>query len=267
MKFWKYEAAGNDFVLLNKKPLKAKIAVEVVRLCHRHLGVGADGLIYCWQEKRRWNWRFFNADGSETLLCGNATRAVAAWLKAFKKPKKMEWLGGLGIFSAKRNSEKNWAVQWPLAEVSSRPILESLMDSLLNLNERGLAGAYLFEVGVPHLVLIAFDEWNMEDRQVFGPEFRSHPALGKAGANVTWLSLRGYSAVTFERGVEAETLACGSGAVAAFLALNQYRKDKLESLLREKTFAFPGGKLKVTVEREKFWLAGPTRLVFEGNLK
>lgn len=264
MKFWKFEAAGNDFVLLEKKP-GPKLNVEVKNLCQKHTGIGSDGLIYCWLQGAKWRWRFFNADGSETKLCGNATRAVAEFL-SLKKVKKLEWLGSLGLFRARKNKARRWEVTWPQAEPEERKLPEPVMESILQLNERGLAAAYWFHVGVPHVVLLSFEEWNMEDRQVFGPELRRHSLLGAEGANVTWLNLKNLHCVTFERGVEAETLACGSGAIAAFLALRTYQASRSEKLSSSVQLRFPGGDLGVQFVQNEIWLAGPCQLVFEGRL-
>ncbi len=269
MKFWKLEAAGNDFVLLNQKPSdKAdEIFFEVSSLCATHRGIGADGLVYCWQNGSDWNWRFFNSDGSETSLCGNAARALGLWLfqNHFSNSSEWNWSGKLGKFTARKNKRDEIEVTWPLSELKQQKISEDLMRVLVNFNERGLAGVFHFEVGVPHLVLLNFDQWNMEDRQIYGAMLRSHPSLGPEGANVTWMNLKTLEVVTFERGVEAETLACGSGALASFLALNAHKQENGGEVLASAQLRFPGGDLGVLNDGGKLWLSGASRIVFEGE--
>lgn len=119
-------------------------------------------------------------------------------------------------------------------------------------------------------MLLNHEYWAPELRLANGPRLRSHSSLGKEGANVTWISLKNLSACTFERGVEAETQACGSGALAAFLALERYHqeKDPQNTPPPHLDFTFPGGVLGVErdpVHKETLWLIGKTRLVFEGT--
>ena len=140
------------------------------------------------------------------------------------------------------------------------------MEFLLGFNDRGFAGAYLFDVGVPHLVLINFEVWNEQDRAANGSMLRAHESLGSEGANVTWLSRKTFETVTFERGVEKETLACGSGAMAAFLAMEVMEKEQGDTPAKKYSLRFPGGTLTVFREASKLWLSGPVRVVFKGEL-
>jgi diaminopimelate epimerase len=268
--FYKYNAAGNDFVLLESEPpkMRAKLSEEVANLCARHSGVGGDGIIYLWKEKsNKYFWRFFNQDASETSLCGNAARCVGLHLsKKYPKKKEWTWEGALGKFRGRKKGT-HIEVSWPLAFSSIDVASDRIMEDLVGFNDRGLAAAYHVQVGVPHLVLINFEVWNPPDRFANNPYLRRHPSLDPEGANITWLSLKTLEAVTFERGVENETLACGSGALSAFLAYQFYcaeQKAKVPKLLK---LNFPGGELQVSHQaRSEFWLGGPTRLVFEGDV-
>jgi diaminopimelate epimerase len=278
--FWKVEAAGNDFVFLseNPAPLKASVGELVRRICSRRLGVGADGVVFAWKEgrgpKASWHWRFFNPDGSEAEICGNAARGMAVWLVRTSrvKTRQLRWDSPIGEIRAVIEGKSSARVQWPLSQAGLLEIPEDLLEELtMGFNDRGLGGAYRISVGNPHLVLLNHDVWNEQDRLASGRKLRSHPSLGPAGANVTWVNLNsstpqsGVSAVTFERGVEAETLACGSGAVAAFLAIESFDRENRREPSAEKTLAFPGGNLQVQRRKDGLWLSGPARIVFEGK--
>lgn len=272
--FWKLEAAGNDFVLYFREAprTKAQLKRDVIEACKRHFGPGADGAIFVYQKQKKWNWSFYNSDGSETDLCGNAARAVALWIHSVgskltktRVGREVVWYGRLGEFRARAGRKRDfWEVTWPLKHTEELPVPEALADRAWALNENGLAGLYLFDVGVPHVVLLGFEDWNEDDRVAASMVFRSHPSLGAAGANVTWVQLHDGRTVTFERGVEKETLACGSGALAAFLGLRSYAEKKGESLLKAELH-FPGGTLYLRDEKNVFWLGGPARIVFRGE--
>jgi len=94
---------------------------------------------------------------------------------------------------------------------------------------------------------------------------RKHEVLGSEGANITWLSLADHKTVTFERGVEAETRACGSGAVAAYMAYKKLMSNNGASM-EARDFYFPGGKLQVKEEGAQYWLRGKTHIVYKGSL-
>jgi len=281
--FWKLQATGNDFVFLfeQKKFLaeSEKRNEFIEKACNRHFGVGADGVLFLDVEPARkvFEWRYFNRDGSETDLCGNAARAIAAWcfevlpavapaeashLQSSAKKNEISWWGGLGQFRARRRlGRSGYEVTWPLAQHRPLELPPALMEKVVELNERALTGAYLWDVGVPHLVLLGLEEWPEDQRLIFAPALRAHPSLGNAGANVTWVELKTNKTVTFERGLERETLACGSGALAAFLSLEDRAKHPLEA----ETLRFPGGDLVVARKGEELWLGGEARVVFKGD--
>ncbi len=276
--FWKLQAAGNDFILYFQTLPKSNKALKksIVEACALHTGIGADGVIYVQHQKGEWSWLFFNADGSETSLCGNAARALALWISKVgrgmllgrvKNSGLIEWKSALGLFQARpKAAGSNFEVTWTLKKSALIPIGDDLRDLLWQLNERGLAGTYLYDVGVPHLVLLGHESWNETDRMTCNAVFRSHPSLGLEGANVTWVELPTLKTVTFERGVERETLACGSGALAAFLALKAYRADQKQNLSKV-SLKFPGGNLEVRQDRQgQIWLGGPSSIVFKGSV-
>lgn len=267
--FYKYNCAGNDFVLIPQRAPAKKPQESAKKLCALHTGIGADGIIYVWKTRpKTWQWRFFNSDGSETSLCGNATRAVADFLFSqtdFKKSKEVTWKGSLGTFCARRATKSYIDVTWP---VTNRQVIdppEQLLEELTGFNDRGLCDIAWVNVGVPHLVLVNHETWSPQDRMANNPTLRSHPALGREGANVTWYSKKDKTAVTFERGVERETLACGSGALALYLTLTKNLANS-QSKWPIITLNFPGAPLKVRLHKDELWLSGPVKLVFKGIL-
>lgn len=279
MKFWKVEAAGNDFVFVAENPTarRSRLANFVRELCSRRFGVGADGAVFAWKEHSGWCWRFFNPDGSEAEICGNAARGMALWLHRTGRvrTKTLRWSSPIGEIRGVIESKSSTRVQWPIPEAGARPLPEELLEELtMGFNDRGFAGALWISVGNPHLVLLNHDAWNEQDRRANSGKLRSHPTLGPSGANVTWLNLNPkaiglpkdtISAVTFERGVEAETLACGSGGVAAFLAFEIYERENKRVPPTSQRIAFPGGVLKIERRKDGLWLSGPAKIVFEGK--
>ena len=269
-RFFKYQAAGNDFALFESvaRPTPAQVRV----LCARHFGIGADGIIVMHPESGarsavRWSWSYFNNDGSLAEICGNACRCVTHWLSVHKKAK------GLIRFRAKpgivqgRALRGAFEVTWPTGPLRTQAIPEDLYEELIMaFNDRGLAGAFWVNVGNPHLVLLNHGKWNEQDRAASSPKLRSHPALGIEGANISWLNLEDLRVVTFERGVEAETLACGSGALACFIALREHARSQQKSVPRTVNLGFPGGRLGVTLKGDELWLKGEAHLVYRGEI-
>jgi diaminopimelate epimerase len=268
MKFWKLQAAGNDFVFVHRPPPAEVRPERIAALCERRTGIGADGIVFVWEEGGQWQWRYYNSDGSEADLCGNAARATAFWLKKEVDPSRTEWewQGRLGRFFARFDepqgslrSDGKALVCWPDFSAQLRTIPESLAQDLKGL---GADHAHWIQVGVPHLVLSSASEKDPALRASWSPKLRRHAALGPEGANVTWVNLATGSAVTFERGVEGETQACGSGALAAFTALEQIRGPQ-----KEAHFRFPGGELRIVRDARGLWLGGPVQLPFEGDVQ
>lgn len=264
--FIKYNCGGNDFVLFAQPCPKNKLVEFIKKVCLPKFGIGADGAIFVWKKGPDWHWRFFNADGSETKLCGNATRAVGHFLasqKEFQKKAEIVWKGRLGLFRGRRLKKDSLEVCWPLPHLSTTNIPDTLLEQLSGLNDRGLAGISCLNVGVPQLVLINHENWAPQDRFANNPTLRAHPSLGAEGTNVTWYSRKSNEAVTFERGVERETMACGSGAIALYLTLT--RDLSLHKKSHSLKFKFPGGLLGVRNFEDCLWLSGPVHKVFEGE--
>lgn len=213
--FYKMQGSGNDFILIDNRKgiLKGRPFPELaVTVCNRHYSVGADGLIVIVPSKSAdFKWRFFNADGSEAEMCGNGSRCAARFAhlrKIAKKDMAFETLAGVIHAQVKRDTVK---VQLTGASGLRMNIAVPL--------EGGLRMGHFINTGVPHLVYLSKDIEN-EDVERTGRATRYHELFRPAGTNVNYIQIQGPHRLrirTYERGVENETLACGTGAVAAAL--------------------------------------------------
>jgi diaminopimelate epimerase len=213
LEFHKFSGAGNDFILGDNRQGIWNVAPlpRLARgLCRRGLSVGADGLILLeTSSKAHLRLRFFNPDGSESPFCGNGARCAARY--AFLKVaagRSMSLETGAGVVSARVLPDGRVEVEVPLPREEPRPVTVSLL--------RGTVPALRVLAGVPHLVVFVKDLSAVPVASL-GAALRSAPEAGPGGANVDFVSVEGgppYRVRTFERGVEGETLACGTGAVA-----------------------------------------------------
>ncbi len=215
MEFSKYTGAGNDFVITEAR-WPDEVGAPIARhVCARSTGVGVDGLALVWAIQRgRMGVRFFNPDGSAYGTCGNGTRCAAHFAVA------RGLVDDSPFLIETSDSVITAAVDGDWVDLEYRMPVE-VVRSIRVEGPFGPAEGWLVSIGVPHLIvpLDSQPEGSIEDvcRQI-----RHNPALGPGGANVSLVSLedrtRG-SIRTFERGVEGEVLACGSGAMAAVFAL------------------------------------------------
>lgn len=265
--FYKMTGSGNDFILLDGRHTRPEDwPAEAVRgICDRRLGVGADGLVILTPEgdgKVRMD--FWNCDGSRADMCGNAalcSTRLAAFL-GMAPPESMQLVTRAGTFPVRLEPEgERAALNLPDFRIPSRPPgVEP---------GPGFGSPTLATVGVPHLVLLT-DDLERPDLMDRGRSLRSDPALGPAGANVNFLgtdSAGRWCIRTYERGVEAETLACGTGTVAAAVALAAAGKATLPMQIVTRS----GRTLGITATLSgdvatDVWLAGEGRLVFTGVL-
>jgi len=212
MKIAKYSANGNDFVIFhaNEKKERTKLAQE---LCHRQDGIGADGLIVVGpHETYDFEWEFYNSDGSHADMCGNGSRACAHYAYVHElAPKEMAFLTGAGLIHAKvEDGDAKSAMV--LSELTPPEIL----DTAIEYNGKSW---WLLNTGVPHLVCIkeSVDAFDIQEAR----ELRY-----KYNANVNICALEGENLKvrTYERGVENETLACGTGMAACFYRALEEKK-------------------------------------------
>lgn len=249
-KFSKWQGAGNDFVFTESPKVFKKSDIQ--KICDRHFGIGSDGMVFIHKEKSGYEGQFFNPDGSKAGFCGNAARCFAGLI--FSKTVKFEIQFKLNQISvtAKRKSKDKIEVQWTIPEMSCETL------SLVS------GGVLKFvQVSVPHVVLEEVESLTNASL-LKAKQFRSEKRWGSEGTNVTYfrrIDAHKFEAVTYERGVEDFTLACGTGAVA--VSLSEGKENRATEII------MPGGILTVFVDRnEKFVsLSGDAKMVFEGTYR
>ena len=269
--FEKLDGAGNDFVLL-RAPAPIPDAEMIRRLLHRHHGIGGDGLLYLRTGDRLHAddaeldaaADYWNSDGGRAEYCGNGARCVAAVLLVDRADDyTVRFRLSDVLVRARRDGdarEGRYAVAHPIPRRHDCPSEIIGLASTLGL----LEPPTLFDSGVPHLVLVTEDPRSF-DLERWAPIFRSHPSLGAAGANVDIVSAKPtegrFFVRTFERGVEGETLACGSGLLAVGTHLRARDGDPSVTLQ-----SASGAVFRVWEEDSDAYLAGPARRVFHGEV-
>jgi diaminopimelate epimerase len=214
MQLAKYSANGNDFVLFIKKD-RSDLARE---LCDRQSGVGADGLIVLIpHDTYDFEWQFYNSDGSEADMCGNGSRACAHYAVMNElADSKMAFLTGAGVINAEVN----------VAMVQSDLTPPEIIEKSLHVNGKTW---WIIDTGVPHLVTFDADieNFDIEEARTLRYEHNANVNIAKVNSDGS-LHVR-----TYERGVEDETLACGTGMAACFYRANQ------EGLIGDKAEVYP----------------------------
>lgn len=254
--FSKYQATGNDFVLIDNRNGVAKLGVDDVRkICDRRFGVGADGLMLIEKHPTLdFNLVYYNSDGTQSL-CGNGTRAA------------MKFASSLGVVNGHASFQ---AFDGPhSADILSNGIVKVRMNDVTVVKKMG--EDYFINTGSPHFIREVTD---VKSFAVFdeGRKIRYSDDFKPGGTNANFVQLLGDNTIfvrTYERGVEDETLSCGTGVTAT--ALSVYFK-KYRSPVSVKT---PGGELSVefavrdsghSVTFHDIFLIGPAKMVFEGDL-
>lgn len=268
--FYKMTGSGNDFIMLDGRTTTEREwpAERIRAACDRRMGVGADGLVILTPEgPGRVRMDFWNCDGSRADMCGNAalcSTRLAARL-GMAEAAGMQLVTRAGTFPT-----RSLPGEGELAELNLPDFELPRQPAGLRL-EPGEGGGGLSTVGVPHLVLEVAD-LERPDLMARGRTLRFDPAIGPAGANVNFVALAGsvshpgWCIRTYERGVEGETLACGTGAVAAAVALAESGRAQLPLDLRTRS----GRPLRITAtlsdgRAREVWLRGEGRLVFRGE--
>jgi len=265
LEFTKMNGAGNDFVLIDNRAQTLRLTPEqIVRLCDRHRGVGADGaiiLVPSKSGKTDWAWDFYNNDGSVGEMCGNGARCFARFVqKKTGSNRDFTFETGAGVITAHFEGE--------------RVTVNLTTPQGLRLNEQvplstGQQTVHSLNTGVPHAVLFVPDADKAMIQQV-GPEVRRHSHFAPRGTNVNFVQLLEPGRIrvrTYERGVEDETYSCGTGVTAS--ALVCYHNDNGFNRVEVQT---KGGELSVEYDKigdsyKNVWLNGPAVKVFEGSLE
>ncbi|MBU6340617.1 MAG: diaminopimelate epimerase [Bacteroidetes bacterium] len=264
MNFWKYQGAGNDFIMLDQRNdtwIKREDTNKIAHLCHRRFGIGADGLILL-QNHPDYDFEmvYFNADGNESTMCGNGGRCIVAFAHH------------LGIMNHRCHFlaiDGPHQALWRPASETQASWIELQMAPVSAVEQQD--DAYVLNTGSPHFVRF-LDDISTIDLVAAGRQVRYSPNFAHAGINVNLVmqNADGLSIRTYERGVEDETYACGTGITAAALANSL--KQNYTAGAYETTVQAVGGKLSVRFYKnpdetfKDIWLCGPAVRVFSGNL-
>jgi diaminopimelate epimerase len=216
--FVKMSGTGNDFIVIDNRAGLVKpeeMPLFAAGVCHRQNSVGADGLILIEEDPELdFAWRFFNADGTEPAMCGNGSRCAArfAFLEGIAR-EKMVFRTGAGAIAAE--------VKGARVRVALTPAHGLMARFSLPIDGREWDAGFI-DTGVPHAVILvpAGPELDRLAVDELGRKVRFHPRFGAAGANANFAAVADRHTLhlrTYERGVEGETLACGTGAVASAL--------------------------------------------------
>lgn len=213
LNFVKYQGLGNDFILIDQRSnasFFSKLLIQ--RLCHRQKGIGADGLILLSDSKiADYRMCIFNADGSEPTMCGNGLRCLFSFVQSLGETRpSLQIETKAGIFFCQKKDDAV-AVNLGVPKVLYWPI---------DLSEGKL---FVLNTGVPHAVLFVdpIEKIAVED---VGRKIRFHPQFAPDGVNVNFVSMTSFDSLkvrTYERGVEKETLSCGTGSAAAAYVASQ----------------------------------------------
>ena len=261
--FYKLSGAGNDFLALVEP--EAEPSPDSIRAwCARGLSIGADGLFTLAREADGVaRMIHYNADGGRAELCVNGTRCAArlafhlGWAE-----EEITVRTDSGDIAAAGTGSSSVRLELPPPTETAKPATLELGDASVD--------CWRVRVGVPHLVIDWTEDLEAAPVAQLGPALRAHPTLGDAGANVHWVNFEGrhrFAIRSFERGVEAETLACGSGVLAATLVGTA--TDRVEPPLEAATrggFAFEVQGATANGRWSSWSLAGDARLIARGEL-
>lgn len=217
LNFTKMNGAGNDFVVIDNRDLSISLSGEQIeRLCDRHRGIGADGLLAVEPAEGAadFKYRYYNADGGEAEMCGNGARCYGRFVKRLtnRSSNSLSFETMVGDLVAHFDGD--------LVEIAMSDPFDLELD--LNLGMEGVGRVDVINTGVPHVVVFVEDVENTDVIRL-GRAIRQHNHFAPAGTNVNFAQINSgqHLAIrTYERGVEDETLACGTGMVACALIHN-----------------------------------------------
>lgn len=254
--FYKYQGTGNDFIIIDNRQLffdknNTKLIHE---LCDRRFGIGADGLILLENDRSSdFSMVYYNADGNESTMCGNGGRCIVAFAKL------------LGIIKNKTSFN---AIDGKHHAVINQELVRLQMQDVNNVDV--FESHIYLNTGSPHHVQIVSNLKTLDVKKE-GAIIRYGEPYNKEGANVNFVSKiseEEFSVRTYERGVEDETLSCGTGVTAVALAMHKIGESKRHSI----ELNTEGGRLEVSFKLidnmgySDIWLTGPAKMVFKGSL-
>lgn len=253
LKFEKYQGAGNDFIIIDNTDKSIALSPKLIQnLCDRHFGVGADGIIELGSSiDNDFSMLFYNSDGYRANMCGNGGRCIAKYAYDHKiAGKSMSFVAEDGLHKAE--------------------IIDNETVKLKMINASGIKkfddGIWI-NTGVPHFVRIV-DDVDSVDIDIEGRKLADDNRFAPERTNVNFAECKNgkFRIRTYERGVEGETLACGTGTVATALCINMEKSIPSPITLNTKASL-----LKVYFEQcnggyQNIWLEGPAQKVFDGEI-
>ena len=265
LRFTKMNGAGNDFVLIDNRAGEVHLdRSQIARLCDRHRGIGADGILLLEEAVNGTDFRmrYFNSDGGEAEMCGNGARCFARFAsKIAETQKKISFETLAGVIAAELTDD--------LVTLDMTEPTDLRLNVRLHLADENKT-IHFINSGVPHVVIPVSHIDDIDVRRE-GAAIRHHEMFSPKGANVNFIEKRGTKKIavrTYERGVEDETLACGTGVVAAALifAATENFDGPIGVLVRG------GNELKVGFDKidnqfRNVTLTGPAEFVFEGTIE
>ena len=252
IEFYKYQGTGNDFIMIDDREKEFDLTDNdlIAALCERRMGIGADGLILLREhDTLDFEMIYFNADGKQSSMCGNGGRCIIAFAQMLEMTE----------------SETNFmAID---GEHKGRLMDDGIYLQMQDVKEiEGVGDGLVLNTGSPHYIEMV-DELDYIDVEKEGKKIRNSAPFKKDGINVNFvLDATELQVRTYERGVEAETLSCGTGVVATSIAMH-YANCIEETLVSVKT---KGGELTVSFEEfnggyRNIWLSGEASMVFAGE--
>jgi len=265
VRFTKMNGAGNDFVMVDNRAGDVHLSPEqITRICDRHRGVGADGILLLEESTNGvdFRMRYYNRDGGEAEMCGNGARCFARFAKKVAGARdKISFETPAGIVGAQLHGD--------LVTLNMSEPTDLRMNVRLQIESEEAVVHYI-NSGVPHVV-VPVSRIDVVDVRSKGEKMRRHEMFAPKGANVNFLEKRDAKKIairTFERGVEDETLACGTGVVASALVFATMEKVSGTIGVRVRG----GNELTVGFDRRdggfcNVTLTGPADFVFEGTIE
>ncbi len=262
--FYKMHGSGNDFILFDNRVIgltREEMPDWALKLCPRAFAVGADGMIFLDLDDRNnldYIWHFFNSDGSRAEMCGNGSRCAS--LLAYK----IGLAGRNQIFGTDAGPVKAMVLDEGLVKVQLTAPRELALDITLTLDDRHEVNVHRVNTGVPHAVVIC-ESVKKVDVARMGKAIRFHRKFSPSGTNVNFIQILNSDSIllrTYERGVEKETFACGTGAAASVVVGSSL--GLVQSPVRVTTSG--GEELSVDISGNDVFLTGNAVMVYKGEL-
>ena len=268
IQFWKMSGSGNDFIMIDareERTLPVCMSEFVKKICRRGISVGADGVIFVKRsDKADYAWHYYNADGGEVAMCGNGSRCVArfAYLNNIAPEKHtIETLAG--VIRAEVLGESGERVRIQLTDPT-----DLRLNLKIEINEVVYEGHFV-NTGVPHVVYFV-DDVEKVNLVETGRATRYHALFAPEGTNANFVQIINHNQIkirTYERGVEDETLACGTGSVAAGVIAKILQKTASPLSVETRSGILLGVDFKQNESAvSEVYLEGDARIIYKGDL-